>query len=218
MTENKLFIDSLDLEDYETIQLQAEKIKVADLLQEYEEIESPQAYHKLAYRYKLDEIIDTLADYYEIVAAIAQKTADLAQSFNRTSLPPYIQARLTAIMTEQEKIDPNMSEIKRGVIFDALFAPGGEFDGLYKENSLEIDNDWLANYAEKCEQEKKPIEIKIEFTNEMLEDIGLIEKEDISNEEKDTKIRSLFAEGGKYEDALQAAYEKEVELYNSQNA
>ena len=217
MTNNKLFIDSINLNNYEIIQLQAEKIKVADLLQAYEDIEAPSIYHKLAYRYRLDEIMDTLAVYYEIVADLAHKTSELSQSFNQVNLPPYIQIRINAIMSEQEEKDPNMSETKRGVIFDALFALGGEFDGLFISNDkseFAIDNDWLENYITKSEQDGRPVQIKIEFTEDILKDIESIEEDDISNAEKEERIALLFSKDGKHNNALQMAYEKELEQYS----
>lgn len=216
MNDDKLFIDSIDLNDYDTIQLQAEKIKVADLLQAYQEIADPRAYHKLAYRYRFDNIMDSLAVYYEMIADLAHKTSELVQSFNQVTLPPYIQARVNAIMAEQERKDPNMSEAKKAIIFDALFAEGGEFDGLfiYNENDeAQIDESWLNHYIARSEEKGMPIQLKVEFTDDMLKDIDVIQQQKLSAVEKEAKISALFSEGGKYNDALQLAYEKEVESY-----
>jgi len=217
MDDNKLFIDSVDLNDYEAIQLQAEKIKVAELFQAYEEIVCPRIFHKLAYRYKLDDIMDTLAVYYELLADLAHKTAELSQDLGQINLPPYIQARIDAIMAEQEQNDPNMSEAKRSVIFDSLFAPGGEFDGLFVYNSNNepiIDETWLENYIAQSEKSGMPIQIKVEFTDDMLKDIEDIKQQNLSSSEKEERISALFSENGKYNNAVQLAYEQELEQYN----
>lgn len=218
MDDKKLFIDSIDINNYDTIQLQAEKIKVADLLQAFEELEQPHIYHKLAYRYKLDEIMDDLAVYYEIVADLAYKVAELSKAFDQITLPPYIQARINAIMEEQEQLNPNLSEAQKGEIFDALFADGGEFDGLfvYDENGKnpEINNEWLEQYIEESENKGMPIKIQVEFTEEMLKDIEAIRQQGLSPVEQERQISALFSIGGKYNNALQTAYEEELENYN----
>jgi hypothetical protein len=129
---------------------------------------------------------------------------------------PYIQARINAIMAEQERLNPDMSSELRTVIFDALFAPGGEFDGLYfynKQGKLMMDEGWLLGYMTECQEQGLPITINADFTPEMQEDMLAIRQLDISREEKDARILALFSDGGKYEGFLDKTFDEQIAQY-----
>lgn len=209
-------VDSVNIDDFDALHIQAEKIKAADLFQAFEEINDSRMYHKLAYRYQLDNMIDLMAVYYELVSDLTKKTVAFAKRLQFQILPPFIEARINAIMANELEIDPNMPMEKRTRILDALFEPGSEFDGLFLHDETGkpyVDEKWLQEYIEKSEAADMPIRINIQVTEEMAKDMDEIDKMSISAEEKEQKLAELFDDGGKYDGALEASYNSQLESF-----
>jgi len=216
---DKPLIDEIDIECFDILHLQAEKIKIAEVFQAFAEIKEPTFCQKVAFQYRLNDACNLFAHYYDIIADLLQHVSLLSEKFQTEILPPFIQNRIDAIMAEMEKNNPELSTEERGVVIGALFAPGGEFDGLYvvnDENQPIVNELWLAKYMNHCEAEGYPFRIKAEFTDEMMVDMDEIyETDTLSAEEKQRQIQKLFDPNGKYAGFLEKAYDKQVEKYVS---
>ena len=214
---NKPLIDEIEIECFDVLHLQAEKIKIAEFFQAFEEIKEPTFFQKVAFQYRLNDSCNLFAHYYDIVADLIQHVSLLSEKFDTEILPPFIQCRIDAIMAELEQNNPELSAEEQGVVIGALFAPGGEFDGLYvlnKDGKPIVNEIWLAKYMNYCEEQGYPFRIKGNFTEEMIEDMeNIYATEELSSEQKQEQIEKLFAPDGKYSGFLEKAYNSQVEEY-----
>lgn len=189
----------------EPLRLQHMKVKVADLLQEYQEVKARKIYHKIAYRYEIDSIIDKVGNYFNETADLGEEAMRFIQSKgldNMPAMPPIIADRVAEIVSAFSADNPGMTGADRMALMACLFAEGGEFDGLYKEDGS-VDEDWLKDYL--ADPDHLPeYHGSIPLTDEMVADMKAIDQmTELSLEEKEELFSSYFHEGGKYDGYIQ---------------
>ena len=185
--------------------VQGMKVKVADLLKEYHEIKVRRIYHKIAYRYEIDAIIDKVANYFDEAARIGEEALSFIQSNGMASLdnlPPVIIDRISEIIAAFSEDNPNMSATDNTALIGALFAEGGEFDGLINDDKT-VNREWLDKYL--SDPNHLPDKHgNVHLTQEMEDDLAEIEsRSGLTQDQKDDIFSELFHEGGKYEGYIQ---------------
>jgi hypothetical protein len=189
----------------EPLHVQAMKVKVADLLREFQEIRERRIYHKIAYRYEIDSIIDKVANYFDEAAKIGDEAMTFIQQrglANMADFPPIIKNRIAEIVAAFAEDNPSMTAADRTALIGALFMDGGEFDGLINEDQT-INQEWLDKYL--ADPNNLPEYYNdVPLTEEMMRDMDAVySRTDISQEEKENLFSSYFHPGGKYDGYIQ---------------
>jgi hypothetical protein len=172
------------------------------IVEEYDAIKHPTAYHRLAYRYELDGHINRLTRMFGTIEEVYTEFYDLMDKKLNLNMPPIIHDKMVELTRAWEEKHPKASVEERQGFQYSLFEEKGEFHGLFHKDGT-IDEEWLDNYL--SNPNNQPKRVSIPFTDEMEEDaIAIMEREDLSDDEKDRMVSAMFALGGKYEGYIQA--------------
>lgn len=184
--------------------IQQEKRAFTDIVEKFQEIETPTLYHRLAYRYELDSRIDRAMNYLKSVSDIYNELTEIIEKnkLATENFPPIISDRIEEIMDAYLEENPNLSLVERNQIIGSMFMDGGEFHGLINEDGS-VNQEWLTKYL--ADPEHQPQRVSIPFTEEMTQDaIAVLNREDLTDEQKDDMISAMFAPGGKYDGYIQS--------------
>jgi hypothetical protein len=184
--------------------LQGEKRKFATTVEKFEEIKAPTLYHRLAFRYELDTIINRATATFDQVVEIHKNILDSIKDQNLSAdpLPPIVSDRIDEILKTYMEESPNLTEAEKHRIIGGMFMEGGEFEGLFDENGV-VDQKWLETYL--SNPNNQPSRVSIPFTEEMAADaLVIMNRDDLTDDQKDDLISAFFAPGGKYDGYIQA--------------
>ena len=188
----------------EILNLQTEKRAFVDTLEVYQKIKNPTLFHKLAFRYDLDQYINRASRFLQAVLEaqdeIGREITKQGLGF-KESVPQIILDRIEEVQEAYRAENPRITPEELNKITGLLFDEGGELEGLYTPEGT-INKEWLTEYL--SYDDNMPENLTIPFTEEMQADIALIYAQaDLSDTDKQDMTSELFAVGGKYDGYVQ---------------
>lgn len=184
------------------LNLQEQKVKFTELMEQFAEIESPKRYHRAAFRYGIDNITSRVSESMTLLAEMLCKLKENLREHGRImeNMPPIISQKIDEILDVADALNLDMSQEEKDLFVACLFMPGAMYDGLYDKNG-KIDREWLQNHL--SDASNMPEVLNIPFTLEMGKVVLDIIRGMGTNEEKHEKISALFRTGGQFEGYVQ---------------